>query len=532
VVVPVLSGTEGFPINGQIATFASTDIQGSSSTATIAWGDGHITAGTVVMDGSNFDVDGSNTYAVPGTYPVTVKVNGSNGSTVSGRGMVTIAATMPLVTGTTITPTAGQPFTSAVSSFTDPYPGLTAASYGATIVWGDGHTSIGMILPNGSAFDVSGTNTYTAAGSRMVTVTVVRLIDNQMATATTNAVVLTPSLSASGTTITAVAGQLFNGAVASFTDANPQPAPSGYSASISWGDGQSSVGTVAATGPEAFSVSSTHGYAAPSSNLPVLVTITRIADGQTVTANSTAVVVTAPSSLTGKLSPISDTGVLNTDGITAINQPEFTGTAIPYAIVQLYGRRSDQAQPVLLGQAIANAQSMWSLSVGALPDGVYSFSVVEIPPTGLPTQMFPVSPGSVTIDTVPPAVVSATAPQNSGLVFVVFKDVLTGLDLTSLTNPAKYALLGPHGSRFHPSSVTIVSNATVRPGDPVTVALQFSFARRSHAGQTIALGGIADLAANRLPREYIKVAPASDGPIAAGRVGRVHLRIRHGQHRA
>jgi hypothetical protein len=395
------------------------------------------------------------------------------------------------------------------------------------IAWGDGQTSVGMITPVGSAFDVTGTNTYAAPGSDTITVTVSRIIDNEVVTATATAFVVAPTLSPTGTTITAVAGAPFTGIVASFSDANPQPAPAGYSVSVAWGDTQSSVGTVEATGPGSFIVVGTHVYGTTSTSEPVVVTITRIINGQTVMANSSAVVVNAPSVLSGQLDPLSDTGVSNTDGITAINQPAFIGTAMPYAIVQLYARRSDQAQPVLLGQAVANANGAWNLAVGALPDGVYQFSASEIPPTGLPSPMVALTPGSVIIDTVPPVVLAVIAQHGSSVVSVAVRDVLSGLDPTSVTNPANYALLVTHGARIHPSTVTIVPNAMVRPGDPVTVALQFDRAVRIHEGQTIAVGAISDLAGNRLPREYFHIGIVGGGLPAAQSSVRGAARIHH-----
>jgi hypothetical protein len=526
VVVPNLSGTEGFPLVAQVATFSSTDVQGNNPQATIAWGDGHTSVGTVVPDGANFAVDGMNTYAVPGTYPVIVAVTGTRNSSASGQGQAMIAAILPLATGTTITPTAGQPFTGVVASFTDPYPSLTAADYRATIVWGNSVTSIGTITPNGSAFNVTGTNTYATAGMDTITITVIRTIDNQMATATSSATVVAPSLTATGTTITAVAGLPFTGTVALLSDANPQPVPGGYSASIAWGDGQSSLGTVTANTQGNFSVIGTHVYGTPSNGKSVLVTITRVANGQTVMVTSSAIVTTASFTLSGQLNPLSDTGVSNTDGITAINQPTFNGTAMPYAIVELFGRRSDQAQPVPLGQAIADANGAWNVTVGALPDGPYTFSVTQTPPTGLPTTMVALSPTSVIIDTIPPFVVAAHSDQGLGLFTVVLRDLITGLDTASLTNPANYALLGPHGTRFHPSTVTVVPNAIVRATDPITVALQFGEARKIHA-RTIALGGIRDLAGNRLPREYVTTTPASASSSGTHHALHIAARARH-----
>jgi hypothetical protein len=528
VLVSNLSGTEGFPLSGQVATFSSTDVQGSSPQASIAWGDGRTSTGTVVPQDGNLAVNGTNTYAVPGNYRVTVTITGAGTSSASGQGQAMITATVPLATGTTITPTAGQTFTGVVASFTDPYPSLSATAYRATIAWGNGITSVGTISPRGSAFDVTGSNTYAAPGSDTITVTIIRLIDNQMATTTSNAIVVAPSLIATGTTIVAVAGQSFTGTVALLSDANPQPAPAGYSVSIAWGDGQSSIGTVMAAAPGSFNVIGTHIYGAPSSSESVVVTITRLANGQSVTATSSAIVVTAPYSLSGQLNPLSDTGVSNSDGITAINQPTFNGTAVPYAIVELFSRRSDQAQPVLLGQAIADANGAWNVTVGALPDGVYTFSATEIPPTGLPTTMVSLTPGSVVIDTIPPVVVAAHSQQTSELITVVLRDYISGLNPASLMNPANYALLGLHGARIHPSTVTIVPNAMVRSTDPITVALQFSGARRIHGGRTIALGGINDLAGNRLQREYVKTS-VNDPSTAGQHFRRLAARARHSQ---
>jgi hypothetical protein len=408
VMVGPLTGTEGFPISGQIAKFADTDVQGSPQ-ASIAWGDGHTTAGTILSSGTNFTVDGSNTFAVPGTYPVTVTVIGTGGSTATGQGQATISAIPLLATGTTITPVPNQPFTGVVASFSDPYPRLTASGHSATIAWGDGSTSIGTIAAHGGGgFNVTGTNTYAAAGTVSVTVTVTRLVDNQSATATTNSVVVSSR------------------------------------------------------------------------------------------------------ALSGQLDPLSDTGVSSTDGITAINHPSFFGTAMKYAVIQFYGRRTDQAQPILLGQAVADATGAWNFSVGALPDGTYNFTVAQIPTNGPPTQMALLTPVNVIIDTVAPTAVSTVAHPSNGWVTIVFKDNLSGLDRSAIANPANYALVLSRTLRIHPKSATIVPSATVAPNDPVAVTLQFSALPRHRTVDTIALGGITDLAGNGLATQYVH-APAAVG---------------------
>ena len=727
VAVGPLTGSEGFPVTGQIATFLSSDVQGTSPTASISWGDGHTTAGTVVMDGTNFAVDGSNTYAVNGTYPVNVTVNGTDGSTASGTGQATISPVMLLATGTTITPVAGQPFTGAVASFTDPYPGLSASNYAATIAWGDGHTTIGTIASNGSGgFNVVGTNTYAAAGSESVTVNVTRLIDNQSATATTSAVVVVPALAVTGTTITpiagqpftglvetftdnmtglppsdyaaiiawgdghtsvgtiasngsggfnvtgtntyaatgtdsvtltvtrltnnqsatatttavvvaptitatgttitpiagqpftglvatftdsmaglpasdysaiiawgnnhtsvgtiasnatggfnvtgtntyaapstdsvtvtvtrltnnqsatatttavvvaptitaagttivATAGQTFTGTVAIFSDSTPGTIPAEYHASISWGNGQSSVGTIVANATGGFNVVGTTFFGAASSGEPILVTIVRNSDGTTATANSTGIVVSATATLGGELDPLSDTGVSNTDGVTAINFPSFIGTATPYAVIQFYSRGVSQAQPVLLGQAVANNLGQWNFAVGALPDGAYTFSVAQIPTNGPPSPMVLLTPGNVIIDTVSPTVVATSGSSNTKQIAITFKDNLSGLDRTTISNPTNYALVGPHGARIHPTSVTVVPNAPVVSTDPVTVILQFNQLPKNRTHEKVALGGITDLAGNGLKREYVNV-PITSAKHSATHASRLSARPHH-----
>ena len=332
VTVGPVTGSEGFPVTGQIATFLSSDVQGSSPTASISWGDGHTTTGIVVMDGTNFAVDGSNTYAVNGTYPVNVTVSGTDGSTASGTGQATISPVMLLATGTTITPVAGQPFTGVVASFTDPYPGLSSSSYAATVAWGDGHTTIGTIAANGSGgFSVAGTNTYAAAGPDSVTVTITRLIDNQSATATSSAVVVAPAITATGTTITPTAGQPFTGLVGTFTDNMTGLPASDYSAAIAWGDGHTSLGTIIPNGTGGFNVTGTNTYAATGTD-SVTLTITRLTNNQTTTATTNAVVVAPTITATGTtITPMAGqpfTGLVATftDSMTGLPASDYSAT--------------------------------------------------------------------------------------------------------------------------------------------------------------------------------------------------------------
>ncbi|HZY89957.1 MAG TPA: hypothetical protein VFE78_34360, partial [Gemmataceae bacterium] len=88
---------------------------------------------------------------------------------------------LPIVTGAqgtanaavAVNPTTGQPFTGVVAHFNDQDPKGNANDFTATINWGDGHLTNGTVKANAQGgFDVSGTNTYAAAGTFPVNVDV------------------------------------------------------------------------------------------------------------------------------------------------------------------------------------------------------------------------------------------------------------------------------------------------------------------------------------------------------------------------
>jgi hypothetical protein len=98
-------------------------------------------------------------------------------------------------------------------------------------------------------------------------------------------------LTAAGTAVTATEGQPFTGAVASFTDGDPNGQVGDFTATIAWGDGNLSVGTIAADGSGGFTVAGTHTYAEEGA-YPITVQIQDVG-GSRVRAYSTATVVGA-----------------------------------------------------------------------------------------------------------------------------------------------------------------------------------------------------------------------------------------------
>ena len=81
-----------------VGSFTDADPNGTPTdyAASINWGDGHTSAGTIVPDGAGFDVVGTNVYAVAGTsLPITVSVKDAGGSTATLNSVANVAAAPP-----------------------------------------------------------------------------------------------------------------------------------------------------------------------------------------------------------------------------------------------------------------------------------------------------------------------------------------------------------------------------------------------------------------------------------------------------
>ena len=100
------------------------------------------------------------------------------------------------------------------------------------------------------------------------------------------------ALSATGSSLSATAGQPSTATVATFTDADPGGAVSDYSATIAWGDGSQAAGTVSPSGG-GFTVTGIHTYASAGS-YTATVTITDAGGSHTAAQTTVAVSSTAP----------------------------------------------------------------------------------------------------------------------------------------------------------------------------------------------------------------------------------------------
>ncbi len=119
-----------------VASFTSANPSATAAnfTAQITWGDGHQSAGTLTPNGrGGFNVTGSNTYAQPGTYPITVVVTDTFNGMGTGHGTANVGAPVThfVVSGFPSAIVAGTAATFTLTAQDD--LGRTFAGYRGTV---------------------------------------------------------------------------------------------------------------------------------------------------------------------------------------------------------------------------------------------------------------------------------------------------------------------------------------------------------------------------------------------------------------
>lgn len=173
----------------------------------------------------------------------------------------TSAKTVTL-SGTAVSATEGESFAGQTASFTDTNASSTASEYTASIDWGDGTTTAGTVTgPTGGPYDVDGMHTYADehTGYTVRTSITDSLNSANDVSATSTATVADAALAASCAT-PALSADAFNGTAATFTDGNAGATTADFTATIDWGDGSTSSGTVSGSTGGPFTVSGSHTY--------------------------------------------------------------------------------------------------------------------------------------------------------------------------------------------------------------------------------------------------------------------------------
>ena len=257
-----LYATKGLPFAGSVGKFKETPATHtvSSFTAVISWGDGTHSTGVVSGTTGTFTVSGQHTYAVGGFSTVQAAITGP------GVEATTIVSTASVqVQGvSTISGTEGALFTGTVATFSEPSASHLGTDYTATIDWGDGVTDTATISGGTGTKTISEQSGHIYADEGSFTINIaVALSGNPPFPLVTHATMADADhiVAATAKTVAPKAGVTFSGPVATFTSTAPIVA-SNTAASIDWGDGTTTVGTVTQSF-ESYTVSGTHSFFEP-----------------------------------------------------------------------------------------------------------------------------------------------------------------------------------------------------------------------------------------------------------------------------
>jgi len=179
-------------------------------------------------------------------------------------------------------------------------PSNCTCDYAASIQWGDGASSAPrpVGLHSQGLFQLSAPHAYAEEGTYTTTTNVIDAFGGTASGTGTVSVADAP-LTAQGKTITGVAGAALAKTVAAFQDADPGGTASDYTATIHWGDGTASPGTIGGN----FTVTGKHTYTATGTRA-ISTTITDTG-GATVTATGHASIGKLPT--VSSVSPASGT---------------------------------------------------------------------------------------------------------------------------------------------------------------------------------------------------------------------------------
>ncbi len=377
-----VSGAAGVKLSATVAKFTDADPAGVAAdyTASIDWGDGSTTAGTIgSAKGGGFAVTGSHTYASGGVYTTSVTISDVGGAKATASSSANVVGP-PVVSNVSVVSVTET--TSTVAFKIDP----AGADTTYVIEYGPG-TSYGQ---NTAPVDIGGTR-----GAQSLTRTLTGLNPGStyhFNVLATNSVApkgvgggdqsFTTSadapLSATGVAVSGTAGVKLSATVAKFTDADPAGVAADYTASIDWGDGSTTAGTIGSAKGGGFAVTGSHTYASGG----VYTTSVTISDvgGAKATASSSANVVGPP--VVSNVSVVSVTETTSTVAFEIDPAGADTTYVIEYGPGTSYGQNT---APVDIG-GTRGAQSLTRTLTGLNPGSTYHFNVLatnSVAPTGV-----------------------------------------------------------------------------------------------------------------------------------------------------
>jgi len=374
---------EGKALSGlPVATFTDTGYPSNTPadfTASINWGDGTTSAGVITGgNGSNFVVTSasgeSHYYKDEGTYTITVTMTDDSPGTDVGTATTTITATEAdtlAATGVPFTPTEGKPVTGTVATFTTTYLANTADDFSATIDWGDGTQTAGVVTGSNGKFTVSaGAGGHTYADESLNTTVTVTIKDDAPGTATATATYSVTvgegdTLTIAPATVAPIEGTAVTGPVATFTTTYLGNVAGDFSATITWGDGTTTTGTITG-GNGNFTISAVgangHIYA-DEGTANITVTVMDDAPGTATATETTAVTIGEGDNLAVTVLPITPT-----EGIAA------TGTVATFTTTYLANVAADFSATITWGDG--------TTTTGTITGGNGNFTVSAVGANG------------------------------------------------------------------------------------------------------------------------------------------------------
>jgi SdrD B-like domain/Bacterial Ig-like domain (group 3)/Domain of unknown function DUF11 len=352
-------------------------------------------------DGQTFSVNLAHQYAEEGQYTITILINHD--------GMLSQVTTTADVEDPAVIATAGPSFTATegdvsdvqtVATFTDPAgPESDDNAYVATVEWADGTSSVatlangGIVLgDDGTTFSVRLAHQYARDGTFTITTTLDHEGVLSPPVTTTATVANSDLLAATGAApLTSTYGEGLTGVMlATFTDTYTGAPASDFLATIDWGDGQNSTGTVSG-GNGSFTVIGSHNYAYAGT---YLIGVAIAEDGgATATASTTATIDRAGTATTETVSAVTPLHGVDTVTFTASVSVVAPGSGSPSGLIDFFDVTTDTD----LG-SVALSGGTASLTTGSLTVGQH---VIEARYSG--DDNFLTSTGSTALQVLQPS---------------------------------------------------------------------------------------------------------------------------------
>lgn len=519
-----VTGTAGQPFSTILGSFsdAYTGSFPEDFTALVNWGDGTSPTYANIIQGQaagEFAVVGGHAYSSFGSYTYSIAVVDVGGATTTIQGAATIAdATLTAGTPIAIRTVEGVALANTpLANFSSTNPAAVAGQFQATVDWGDGTTTAGTVTGSAArGFQVVGGHAYPEEGNYPVTVDIVSMPGGGGGQGSTLSINATANVADAPLTVNAVPLAVteqaaFTSAVATFTDANPSAPLSDYSATVNWGDGSSSAGTIRPSGQGYDTVIASHTYAQDVS-YNVTVNVSDVGGSQaSATSSVTPNTVMVP--IQGTINPASVTSLIPGAPITRVTTPAFLGHAAPNSTIQLFVVAGGMSAPSPIGTATSDAAGNWTVASRPLPDGSYVVLAASTDAAQKPNSpLASLLATPLTIDTAAPRILGATLSPATHQLSVTYYDAGAGINIYAITNPTAYTLTTT--ARRGSSTVNLRATSLAAAGLPGAYTATFDVGavpQGSTYTLTVHSAAITDWAGNPLDGAFSTILPSGNG---------------------